>query len=614
MRPSALLLVLASLALPAGVAAAADPAEQPVYRAKGAVYRPGATRAEAKAADLFRAAPHLPPDARHALGPLPAEERASLAAGVDTRLGASSTNERSLRPKRPAVRVGLSRALPEPVGFDGLEVAAAPSTRTVGGGLLEPAPGGAAWTAAFSSAGAGALRIHVSRALLPPGSRVYVYSASGEVHGPYSFEREPPPEGFWTNTVFADEVYLEVRLPAGTRGAALSVDAIAHLEHPSFAPSAGAGSGAGLTARPKSDACFIDVSCISTADFPNVAQASDAIAQLTFMDQGGAFVCTGGLLNTTTSSFVPYLLTANHCFDNQASASSLEALWQYRTSSCNGPTPSPSQFPRTLGSTLLATGTTSDFTFVQLSENPPAGSFFLGWDTTDYSHAGGTILHRVSNPDGGPQIYTKEQISAVPDPGTCDGAPQGLFLYEKDIVSASGGGSSGSPVMLPDLSVVGQEYGECGTNNTDNCDVVNNSTLDGAFRVTFPSVAPWLQPASPGACVADANTLCLNNGRFKVTVSYATPAGQNGPGTGVGLTNDSGYFWFFNPANIELVVKVLNACTQATPRYWVFAGGLTNVHVVITVVDTTTGATKTYENPLSTAFVPLQDTHAFPCP
>ena len=608
------LLLLAPLVLVAGVAAAEESADPPVYRAKGAVYRPAAAKAESKATDLFRAAPHLPPDARHALGPLPPEQKASLAAGVDERIQAAPADTRQLRPKKPAVRVGLSRALPESVGFDGLEVAAASSTRTVGGGLLEPAPGGAVWTAAFSSAGAGALRIHLSRAVLPPGSRAYVYSASGEVHGPYSFEREPPPEGFWTNTVFSDEVYLEVRLPAGTRGAALSVDAIAHIEHPSFAPSAASRSGTGLALRPKSDACFIDVSCISTSDFPNVAQASDAIGQLTFMDQGGAFVCTGGLLNTTTSSFVPYLLTANHCFDNQAAASSLEAIWQYRTASCNGPAPSPGQLPRTLGSTLLATGATSDFTFVQLSANPPAGSFFLGWDTTDYSHAGGTILHRVSNPDGGPQIYTKEQISAIPDPGTCDGAPQGLFLYEKDIESASGGGSSGSPVMLPDLSVVGQEFGECGTNNTDNCDVVNNSTLDGAFRVTFPSIAPWLQPASPGACVADTNTLCLNSGRFKVTASYATAAGENGPGTGVGLTGDSGYFWFFHPANIELVVKVLSACTISSNHYWVFAGGLTNVHVVLTVVDTTTGATKTYENPLSTKFVPIQDTHAFPCP
>jgi len=580
--------------------------DRPVSRAGPAVYHPVATKATAAASDLVMAGPRLPLEAKHSLGPLPAAEKAALATGTDNR-------DSRLRAKKPAVRVGVSRDLPQAVGFASLP---APTTggAVVGGGLFEYAAGESVWTASFSSAGAGALRLHLRRAQLPPGSRAYVYSAAGEVHGPYTFDRELPPEGFWTNTVFADEMFLEVRLPAGAHDAALSVDAVVHMEHPGFAPSAGARSDTATT-RPKSDACFIDVTCVAPSDFPNVDQASDAIGQLTFMDQGGAFVCSGGLMNSVPSTFVPYLLTANHCFDNQASATSLEAVWQFRTTSCNGLPPDPSQFPRTLGSTLLATSKASDFTFVQLSQDPPANSVFLGWDTTDYSHAGGTVLYRVSNPDGGPQIFTKEQISAVPSPAACDDAPQGLFLYEKDIEGGTGGGSSGSPLYLADLSVVGQLFGCCGLNCNDDCDSTSNSSLDGAFRVTFPSVAPWLQPATPGTpCVVDANTLCLNNGRFKVTADYATSNGQTGSGTGVGLTSDSGYFWFFGATNIEIVVKVLNACAQNPARYWVFAGGLTNVHVVLTVTDSQTGVTKTYENALDTPFNPLQDTNAFVCP
>ena len=50
-------------------------------------------------------------------------------------------------------------------------------------------------------------------------------------------------------------------------------------------------------------------------------------------------------------------------------------------------------------------------------------------------------------------------------------------------------------------------------------------------------------------------------------------------------------------------------------HYWFFAGGLTNVKVVITVTDTQTGATRTYNNPQGQAFLPLQDTAAFStCP
>ena len=119
--------------------------------------------------------------------------------------------------------------------------------------------------------------------------------------------------------------------------------------------------------------------------------------------------------------------------------------------------------------------------------------------------------------------------------------------------------------------------------------------------------------AAPGACAADATTLCLNGGRFRVTASWISPT-QSGLGHAVNLTSDTGYFWFFNADNIEMVVKVLNGC-GLNSRYWVFAGGLTDVAVTLTVTDTQTGAVVTKLNPQSTAFAPIQDTAAFAtCP
>jgi hypothetical protein len=115
------------------------------------------------------------------------------------------------------------------------------------------------------------------------------------------------------------------------------------------------------------------------------------------------------------------------------------------------------------------------------------------------------------------------------------------------------------------------------------------------------------------ACVADATTLCLNSGRFKIQTQWTTPQGQSGAGQAVAVTADTGYFWFFSSNNVEMVVKAVTGCTFNS-RFWVFAGGLTNVNVVMTVTDTQTGAVKTYTNPQSTAFQPLQDTNAFVCP
>ena len=116
-------------------------------------------------------------------------------------------------------------------------------------------------------------------------------------------------------------------------------------------------------------------------------------------------------------------------------------------------------------------------------------------------------------------------------------------------------------------------------------------------------------------CLPDATTLCLNSGRFQVRAQWHTNDGNSGPGQAVPMTNDTGYFWFFGADNVELVVKVLNGCALPAPSYWVFASGLTNVGVDLTVTDTKTGTTKTYHNPLNQPFVAIQDTAAFStCP
>jgi hypothetical protein len=114
------------------------------------------------------------------------------------------------------------------------------------------------------------------------------------------------------------------------------------------------------------------------------------------------------------------------------------------------------------------------------------------------------------------------------------------------------------------------------------------------------------------ACVQDVDTLCLGD-RFEVEVTWQTPAGATGTGKATRLTEDTGTFSFFDAANLELMVKVLNGC-QANQHFWVFSGGLTNVRVELKVTDTQTGTVKTYVSPLNTPYQPLQDTSAFSCP
>ncbi len=117
-------------------------------------------------------------------------------------------------------------------------------------------------------------------------------------------------------------------------------------------------------------------------------------------------------------------------------------------------------------------------------------------------------------------------------------------------------------------------------------------------------------------CSSDPHAICLNNNRFSVTAAWqASPLGPLVLASGAQLTDKTGYFWFVDPDNVELVVKVLNGCFEPFDSYWVFASGLTNLGVELTVTDTKTEAFKVYSNPIGTPFAPILDTGALrTCP
>ncbi len=139
---------------------------------------------------------------------------------------------------------------------------------------------------------------------------------------------------------------------------------------------------------------------------------------------------------------------------------------------------------------------------------------------------------------------------------------------------------------------------------------------DGNVWFTGGSIHRFATGSTSSPCSSDATTLCLNGGRFSVKADWEVPSeGTSGHGTAVRLTPDSGYFWFFGASNVEVVAKVLDGCHGDGGHYWVFAGGLTNVGVTLTITDKQTDQIRTYANPPGTPFQPIQDTSAFDtCP
>jgi len=69
---------------------------------------------------------------------------------------------------------------------------------------------------------------------------------------------------------------------------------------------------------------------------------------------------------------------------------------------------------------------------------------------------------------------------------------------------------------------------------------------------------------------------------FEMAIDWKLPSGQTGQGFGVPLTDESGYFWFFSPGNIEVTVKILDG-RPVNGHWWVFLASMTDVEFTATV-------------------------------
>ena len=194
-------------------------------------------------------------------------------------------------------------------------------------------------------------------------------------------------------------------------------------------------------------------------------------------------------------------------------------------------------------------------------------------------------------------------------------------------------GTAGSPVSLSGSATVtgcagsaayDWDWGDGTTHGTSGTSASATHTYAsaGTYAWTFTATAGGQRCVRTGsitvaggggpACSADGATLCLNGSRFKVQAAYRNYGGETGSAAAVPLTDDTGYFWFFARTNVEVVVKVLDFCS-VNKTWSVYASGLTDLGVTLTVTDTQTSAAKSYTNDVGTPFVLRRDP-AFACP
>ncbi|MBZ0114981.1 MAG: carboxypeptidase regulatory-like domain-containing protein [Thermoanaerobaculia bacterium] len=141
-------------------------------------------------------------------------------------------------------------------------------------------------------------------------------------------------------------------------------------------------------------------------------------------------------------------------------------------------------------------------------------------------------------------------------------------------------------------------------------------TIGTPITVAINSTTSGIDFVLAGGCLYSETALCLNDGRFRVETEWKIPGGNHGSGQAYRLTEDTGVFWFFDPQNLEVFVKLIDACSlPGFNNFWVFSGGMTDVDVTMTVTDTKNQQFRVYRNEQGQPFLPIQDTAAFlTCP
>ncbi len=389
-------------------------------------------------------------------------------------------------PADKPLKIGAIKPANVKIDLQSLDVGAMTNqTYSYQSGLVREEGGRVALAVRLDALNAAGERLFFDEVNLPKNARIYITNEANEVFGPYSGDHP----SFWTQTITGEHIYVHVDVTdADSDSSSFRVASVLLFDGSSQAFCA------------VNAPCVEDGSCHRPAEWPQMDNVRKAIAHINFIEDDAAYICSGGLLaDTDPTTAIPYFLTADHCVNSPEVAATVETWFNYMTPSCNGGCPAIQPgTSSTVGAALLHHSAVDDHSLLVLDQAPPAGAWFLGWSSTPVATVDGTPLFRLSHPQGSPQAFSAQRVDTSFNPADdyCEtkSMPRGRFIFSRNLMGATEGGSSGAPVLTGNGQVVGQLFGICGYNTSDVCDFTSNTTVDGAFANYYNDVAKWLNP------------------------------------------------------------------------------------------------------------------------
>jgi len=455
------------------------------------------------------------------------------------------------------------------------------------------------WRIHVLSPGAYSLGLVFGRYALLPGVKLFVYDPGMQhIKGAFTSENNKASGVLPVGHLSGEELVIEMQLPAALADyGELELKSLSHAFLNTAFKSTGADCPAGEFGC--SQACEIDVNCVEGDLWKRVIPSVVRVYTTTLW-------CTGVLVNNTSYDGTPYILTAEHCLNNQSRADVSVFQFNYESAACfgeNGPLDMSIS-----GANIITVGDSVDFSLIELSEIPPASfeAFYAGWNRSDFQTSGTVTIH---HPFGDvKKISMDEQIPSIPAQqgdvpysGLEDYHYYSYWWIRQWESGSTEGGSSGGPLFDQARRVIGTLSGgnaACGDSigyDSETDRVIYNSAPNYDDYFTRFDMAwdyeegkgnalkPWLDPINSGELSLDGynpssdESIKISTGKqFQV---FPNPARERFFITSREPLKGQGYYSIINLSGAQISLGELDADGRAEVACSILSPGIYLVRI-----------------------------------
>ena len=397
------------------------------------------------------------------------------------------------------------------------------------------------WRVTVKSPDALMLCAYISNFNIPEEASFYIYSGDfSQLTGKYTAEDVQEQNGWLVSEdILGDEITFEYYEPADVLfHGTFEIDHISHIYRDIAAYSREAKGNIGDS---EGD-CHINVACPIANPWRNQVNSVVCIS-IHSPAEGADFLCSGAMINNVRQDKTPYVLSANHCLNDDNNCT-FKFYFNYQSPTCNNEPASISPLYRANGGTVCATAnlnSSSDFLLLRITGNISnlyADSIvFAGWDATGAGSVGAGIHH----PGGD---YKK---ISFPRQVTSSNKYWKTYWYTgSNNKGVTEQGSSGSPLFNANGRIIGDlstgssscEY----TSGYDNYGKFSWSWTNNNNSSNAKKLQPWLDPDNTGTLIMDGMHY---NGTPAVGIASVAQPVQNltiAPNPSFGNVNIKGAF------------------------------------------------------------------------